>query len=127
LGIYNGEYMGLLFLSIPVIVYMINYVGCKEITKDVEQHMFKGNFLSFGYLIVVIFMNWNSSIERTKFFKTLVISIILLMLSLVDLWVCESLLILSSSLKSIFQTASLGLLSYSLYMYYLDNRNKTMA
>lgn len=110
-----------LFLIIPVIVYGINMVHVKDFPCNLEEQMFKGNFLSFGFLITIILLNWNSPIEsqdKSKFFQLLVVAFILLMISLIDVWVDEERFAMVKHIKTSLNTAAVVLLALALYLYY---------
>ena len=47
----------------------------------------------------------------------MMIALVLIMLSLIDVWVRKDHIILEKHLRSIFQTAALSLLAYALYIY----------
>ena len=110
-----------MFLMIPVIVYGINMVHVKDFPCVLEDQMFKGNFLSFGFLITVILLNWNSPLEshdKSKFFQILVVAFILLMISLIDVWVDEERFAIVKHIKTSLNTAAVVLLALALYLYY---------
>ncbi len=120
-GIYNNnDCIAWFFLALPLIIYMVNYVGATEFTVDLENEMFRGNFLSFGYLIVLIFINWSTVADKNKFFRILILALVFIMLSLVDIWVNKEHLALAKHVRSVLHTAALALLAYALYLYYLD-------
>ena len=116
----------LLFLALPLIIFGINFLSLGEFTCKMEDQMFKGNFLSFGFLVAIILINWNSPIgnhDKTEFFKILILAFILLMISLVDLWVGENKMPIVKHIKTTLHTASLSLLALALYLYYTYQRD----
>jgi hypothetical protein len=122
LKLYEVKIIGWIFLILPLFIYFINYINASNCTSETEDEMFQGNFLSFGFLIAIIILNWNTPAlsDKSKFFKILVLAFILLMLSLVDLWVSKVHLTIVKHIKSALQTSSLFLLALSLYIYYVD-------
>ena len=118
LGLYKTDIIGWILLLLPILIFGINISELDECTKEVEESMFEGNFLSFGFLIAVILINWNKTEDKTKYFKLLTLGLVLLMLSLVDIWVRKEKLIVFKHIKSIFQTLALFILAYTLYIYY---------
>jgi len=120
LQLYKTDLVGWIFLLLPVAVYFVNFSNLDQCTKEVEENMFDGNFLSFAFLISVILINWNKTANKGKYFRLLTISLVMIMLSLVDLWVSKKSLILTKHIRSIFQTTALFLLAYTLYTYYKD-------
>ena len=110
-----------IFILLPLVVFAINYANLNNITYETENQMFKGNFLSFGFLITVILLNWNSPLgsqDKSKFFRLLVVAFILLMVSLVDVWVDDKSMSVIKHIKTSLHTVSLTLLALALYLYY---------
>ena len=115
-----------LILSVPFVVFLINYLGLSEFDCGTEDQMFRGNFLSFGFLVAVILMNWNNSVgqeNKIEFFKILTAAFILLMLSLIDLWVCQKKMKVVKHIKTCLHTAASVLLALALYLYYTYQRD----
>lgn len=106
---------------IPAIIFAINFSHISNLSCQIEKEMFKGNFLSFGFLITVILINWKSDLnpaDKQNIFKILVIAFVLLMFSLIDIWVCQKQLSIIKHVRTILQTLSITLLALSLYLYY---------
>ncbi len=118
--LYQIDAVGWIFLIAPLIVFGINFASTQYHTVELEGEMFHGNFLSFGFLITIILINWTKVKNKQRLFKILMIALILIMFSLVDFWVGKQHLILSKHLRSILQTAALFLLAYALYYYYIS-------
>ena len=121
LGIYEQDIFIWLFIFLPPVVFLINLINLDSCSEKLEREMFKGNFLSFGFLITIILINWNSPLEnqdKSKFFKLLVVAFILLMVSLVDIWVDIKYQSIVKHIKTALHTSALALLAIALYMYY---------
>lgn len=118
--LYVTDLIGWIFLSIPIIIFGINLANLEKCTQETEEHMFDGNFLSFGFLIATILINWDKTINKIKLFKIMVIALIMLMFSLIDIWVPKKYMIVEKHFRTILQTLSLFILAYILYQYYLD-------
>jgi ABC-type branched-subunit amino acid transport system permease subunit len=115
-----------LFLFLPLIVYGINYLSLGEFTCNMEDQMFRGNFLSFGFIVAILLIHWDSPLDNPdglEFFKILITAFILLMLSLLDIWVGEWKMPIVKHIKTSLHTASLSLLALSLYLYYTYQRD----
>lgn len=115
-----------LILILPLVIFAINYLSLGDFSCKMEEQMFRGNFLSFGFLVAIILINWNSPLghqDKTEFFKILIVAFILLMLSLVDLWVGEKRMPVVKHIKTSLHTASLTLLALALYLYYTYQRD----
>jgi len=127
LGIVHNNYIVLCILLITPIVYIINFVSIPKFTCELEEQMFKGNLLSFAFLVAIVLINWNSPAgaqDKTGFFKILITSFILLMLSLLDLWVDAEHMPIVKHVKTCLQTASLTLLALALYLYYTHHMSQ---
>ncbi len=114
------DIIGMVILAFPLVVFGVNFTNTSVLTHDIENEMFTGNFISFGFLIAVILINWSKIGDKSKYFTILFISLILIMLSLVDFWVDAENLSVAKHIRSIFQTTALSLLVYALYVYYKD-------
>jgi len=124
---YHDDLIVWLILLLPLVVFAINYLSLGEFNCKMEEQMFRGNFLSFGFLVAIILINWNSPLghhDKTEFFKILIAAFILLMISLVDLWVGEKRMPIIKHIKTSLHTTSLTLLALALYLYYTYQRDK---
>lgn len=119
-GFYETDIAGWIILAIPLAVYAINFNNTCHITKEVENEMFQGNFLSFAFLVVVILINWAKTTDKGKFYRILIVALILITLSLVDIWMSPKQMVISRHFRTILQTAALVLLVFVLYVYYTD-------
>jgi hypothetical protein len=120
LGLFYSGPIGWLLLIIPLVVYGIGFAQAQYHTPELEDDMFLGNFLSFGFLTTVILINWTKVGDKRKFFKILMLALILILLSLIDVWVKKKYQILVKHVRTILQTAALILLGYVLYLYYFE-------
>ena len=134
LGIYQkADYMVWIIILLPLVVFAINYANLNSITYETEKQMFKGNFLSFGFIVAVILINWNSPLgsdghnDKSEFFKLLITAFILMMISLVDIWVDEKHTVIVKHIKTSLHTMSLTLLAISLYLYYISHNDSENA
>lgn len=118
LKFWESGLFGWIFLLIPLFIYGINLSNVEHQTVDLEDDMFQGNFLSFGYLIVLFIINWEKVKDTRRLFTILMISLILIMFSLFDIWVPKHNIILIKHIRSILIVAALSLLAYALYIYY---------
>ena len=68
----STDYIIWLFLILPLVIFAINFFSLGEFTCSMEDQMLKGNLLSFGFILALILINWNSPIglhDKTEFFK----------------------------------------------------------
>ena len=115
------NWITIILLFIPLIVFGVSYYNACQLNTETEVSMLQSNYLSFGFLITVILLNWNSPIKgpnKTKFFKLLIVAFIFIMLSMIDVWTTRQKQPIVIHSKSILQTSALILLSISLYSYY---------
>lgn len=126
LTLVKPDYIVLGLLLLPFIIFIINFLCLGSFSAKVEDQMLRGNFLSFGFIVAVVLINWNSPMERqdkTEFFKILIAAFILLMISLVDVWVNGDKLSIVKHIKTSLHTISLSLLALALYLYYTYHKN----
>lgn len=109
---------GWLFLIIPLFIYGINLANVNKHTVDVEDDMFQGNFLSFGYLVVLFIINWEKVKEKRRLLTILAIALVLILFSMYDLWLPKRKIIYVKHFRSICIVAALSLLAYALFIYY---------
>ncbi len=127
LDLWKSDYIVFFILLLPLIVYIINFLSLGDFTCSMEDQMFKGNFLSFGFIVAVVLINWNSPLghnNKTEFFKILITAFILLMITLVDIWVNKEKMSIVKHIKTSIHTASLTLLALALYLYYTYHRDQ---
>lgn len=118
--------IGLIILLIPIPVFLINYFNITKCTKTQEGIVLKSNILTFTLLIVTVLINYKiiQNNHRPEFLRVLTLAILLLMLSLVDLWLPPSKYFIALNIKTMLQTAALALLAFVLYLYYTDALNR---
>lgn len=124
IGLYETKLGGFIILAIPYFVFFSGYYEANLLTPEVEDDNFQSNYLSIGLLIVLpllTFINGSFKGNRNKFVAIMILALILTMLSLVDVWVPEHYISYVRHVKSIFQTLSIILLIYALYMFYLES------
>lgn len=122
MGFLKDDPIIIFILLIPVAVFAINFVSTGEFTCHIENQMFKGNFLYFGFIVAVILINWNKDIsaeDKHDIFRILVLSLILLMFSMIDVWVSAEEQPIVKHIRTTLHTASLTLLAYGLYEFYI--------
>lgn len=124
-GFYRTPKAGLIILLIPFFVYGLGFINAKELTVDVEDNVFSANYLSVGLLIVLPLLTWMDKRQNhntTIVTEAMIVSIVLSLLSLVDIWVRPKWLSVVKHIKSVIQTAALTLLVFALYMFYIGRQ-----
>ena len=121
LNVYHTDFVSFLLLSVPIIVFGINYYHAVYQNEDIANYMFRGNFLAFGILIASIVISWSKLEEanKIKLYQLTMVSLILIMLSLIDVWIKRGRLYIIRHVRSSLQTMSLSLLAFVLYLYYI--------
>lgn len=117
------------FLAIPIILYIISFFNVNALTRDSQEGVLNDNYLYFGFLIVIVMINWNSPnkelVNNSNFLKLILIAFILMMLSMLDVWVNEKWLSVVIHIRTILLTAALVILSMSLYVFYINHTGLT--
>ena len=122
MGLYNSDVIGLLIICIPVVLFIIAFKNANVITKDVEDSIFKTNYPSIGILITIPLLAWLSRSydgDKSWFSCILIVSIMLVIASLFDVWVSGEWLRVVQHGTSILQTIALTLIIYAVYTFYL--------
>ena len=115
-----------LLILIPPILFFIGYTNSCVITFDMEDLMSGANYLSFGFLITIILLNWKDPVDengKARFFRLLIVGFILIMLSMLDVWVDRRWMSLVAHVRTVLQSSALIILSIALYMYYVNHRD----
>jgi len=102
-------------------MYLIGYSNACNLTFESEDDVLGANYLSFGFLITIILINWNTPLQledKNSFLKLLIVAFVLIMLSMIDIWVTRRQLSIVRHIRTSLQTAALVILSMSLYVYY---------
>lgn len=115
--------IGFLILTIPIFVYVTGLVNGKYISEAEADELFSSNFLSISVLITVPLLTWlgNQVGEHQKFIPLILIALILILLSNLDLWVSQSWVNITRHIKSILTTASIVIIIYAIYAFYLSH------
>lgn len=122
LELYKTDILGAVILAIPFVIFIFGYYNSHVITKDVEDNVFQANYLSIGLLIMLPLMTWinrDYQGDKRRFTSILVLALILIMVSLLDVWVATEWLPIVKHCKSVLQTTALVMLIYALYTYYV--------
>lgn len=115
------DFLGWIILIIPILVFLIATLSLDSISATVESNVFQFNSLSVGLLIIMPLLTF-----ITRDFKgnqRLMVQIVLLaitfgLISMIDVWIAEKWITAIRHIKSVFQTVSLTLVLFALYLYY---------
>ena len=123
LGITPCTLASFLIVMLPIFVYAIGLWNAGSITSEVEESLFTANYLSIGMLLVLPLLTWINKHycgDKNHLLKITVVAFVLSMLSIVDVWVPKKWLPFVKHLKSVLQTASLALLIYAVYEFFVS-------
>ncbi len=109
-------------LLIPYIVFIIGIANAGVLSTDIEEEMFRANFLSVGLLLALPLLNWTNKDyngDRRLFSTIIILALVFSILSLFDIWVSKKWLSLSKHIRTCLQTFSLTLIMFGLVEYFL--------
>ncbi len=122
LALYQIDWLGYIFLIVPFVVFFINYINAGAVDPATEVEIFQANYLSIGLIIVLPLLSWMNKEhpgDKKKFMSIMVVALVLIMLSMVDVWVSRQWLSVLRHIQSGFQTIALVLLIYAIYYFYV--------
>ncbi len=117
-SLYMNNIVIWLFLFIPLIVFGLNYYWTDEQTIELPSLVFNADFLSIGFLIVTIILNWYKEISKKDIFILVVLTLIFLSLGLIDFWTSKENFIVIQNVRSAFETIAITLLLVVVVKYY---------
>lgn len=121
LDLYPKNLFELLILSIPFVIFLIDFTYAEDLIIESGDDNWSSNFLSLGILFIIPFLSWikqDKNVEdMRKFIHIALVSIILTLFSLIDLWIPRKSAIFIRSLRSIFSTLSIVLILYAIVLY----------
>jgi len=123
LKLWQTDLFGFLILSIPVVAYFIGMWNANNLTVEVEEKTFSISYISISLLVVIPLVTWvdrNFNGNRWYLAKIIVVAVVLALISLIDIWVRPRWVSVVRHVKSALQTASLTLLVFALYVYYMN-------
>lgn len=119
-SLYTENVIVWLLLFIPLIIYGLNYWWVPTQTKFISNLMFSADFLSIGFLIVTIIINWYKEVDKGPIFGLVIMSLVLFGFSMLDVWVPEDTFIIVQHIRSALETAAVILLIIVVYKYYIE-------
>lgn len=124
--LYTGDLIEWLILFIPFTIYGFGFCNASCLCKEVEDNLFRANYLTIGLIVILPLISWVSreysergAAEAKRFKSLLVLAVILILMSMLDVWVSRNWLSVQKHAKSAIQTMAVGLLIFAFYNYYL--------
>lgn len=116
----NTDAVGWAILSIPLIVYFINFINSPNANQAFASIQPNSDNIAFATVTILVLINWAKPTGETKtqLYKIILSAFILIMLSLINIISGETNSRIFLQGKSSLQTAGIVLLSYALYSYY---------
>jgi hypothetical protein len=128
LKLYDSDAFGLCILAIVPILFLIAYANAPYVNSELESILFQSSYLTFAIILVAPVLTLLNKEEQLReldgqvtrdITKVLVITIIIVMLSIIDVWVAPRWLPLVKHIQSILETAGVILMVYALYSYFI--------
>ena len=120
LQLFTSGIIGFFIAIFPLLLFTISTVSIPYLTQDVEDQMFKANFLSLGLVVVIpLFglMSSNYKGDKRQFLYVLLLAIVFAMLSLIDVWLSPNYMSVAKHIKSVLQVYAIFLLVYAIWLY----------
>jgi hypothetical protein len=122
LNLFKTDWVGFIFIAIPLVVFFISYYSVSGLTSEMEEVMFNYDYLGLSMLLAAPLLVWVSKDydgDRWWFIRVVMIALMLVLLSMVEVWVSKKWITFVKHLKSILQTAALVLLIIAFYEYFV--------
>ena len=121
-SMYKTGIAGYIIIIIPIIAFIIAIANIDQITLELEERLFRDNYISIAVLFVLPLLIWlqcNYKRDKTTYVSIITIALIFALISLLDFWVGPRYISIVNHIKSIFQTYAVVLIIYAFYAYYL--------
>ena len=118
LQMYITDYIGILILFIPIVIFIISFVSFKSCQTDIEDEIFQYDILAFGVVIVTVFLSLGYPEYSSYFYRLIFVGILLMGLSMIDVWVSRRFLIVHKHIRGILQTMATTIFIYLFYSFY---------
>ena len=123
LKLYITDFMGMLILSIPIIYFLINMFYFDKCTPSIENEIFQYDILAFGVVIITVFLGFKFLEYSNFFYKLIFVGVLLLGISMLDLWLPRMELIVVKHFKGGLQIISTVIFIYLFYTFYFISSN----
>lgn len=123
-GLWKTDVIGWIILSIPLVVFFSGYASADRLTVEIEKENFQANYFTIGLVLILPLLTWvkkEYSGNAEHFIRILIFAIIIILLSLLDVWVERQYMSVTKHVKSVFQTIAIVLIIYAFYSFYIDD------
>lgn len=119
----HSDYPGKIILSLPLVIFLINFFTCEYLDERSEASLYPINYLTIGLLMMFPLINWvtKSNLKfaiQKPFPQTMFLGLILILISVIDIWVPPKWLSIILHYKSSLITISLILILHGFYSFY---------
>ena len=119
----HSDCIGVLILIFPILIFGINFFTCEFLDERSESSLFQINYLTVGLLMMFPLINWITRdniefAEKKMFPKTMFTGLILIVISIIDIWVPPKWLPVVLHYKSAMVTISLVMILHGFYSFY---------
>lgn len=108
----HGNIFGYFVIPIPIVIFALGFLSAPNFTPYVRSEMLRSDMTAIALLFITIL--FNKSTTNTRHNGIVLLSAILILLSIVDVWTGEAGVPVSLVLKSILRTLAMSLLIYAL-------------
>jgi hypothetical protein len=122
LKLFTNDILGWILLFVPIGIFIFEFFTVAECSTGCERTVLRGEIISFGFIVIAFLLNLVAPLsadQKSQFISILLVSLLLLMFSVVDLWVGPQKRTLVLHIRTVLQTMALFLLAYSLYTFYV--------
>lgn len=114
----------IVILFLPFVFFAINYHFVSRVEDNIENRIRNSTIIGTSLLIALPILMWTRTACKASrkrfFFRLIALALIFALLSVVDVWVPETQLVLFTRLKSIFETFSAGLFMYGVFRFFVE-------
>jgi hypothetical protein len=128
LDLYQTDLIGKFILFIPIAIFIISMVSFENCEIEIENEIFQYDMVAFGVVIVTVFLTMRYARYTTFFYKLIFVGILLLGLSMFDVWIPRRNLIIAKHIRGILQTMSSVIFIYIFYtFYFISHHNESIS
>jgi hypothetical protein len=118
LDLYLTDMIGATILLIPIVYLLISMLDFERCSPELESELFQYDILAYGVVIVTIFITFKYPEYSAFFYKLIFAGILLVGLTMLDLWVPREELIIYKHIKTILEIFSVTIFIYIFYTFY---------